>query len=254
MSSSALLTHCAVWRFIQHLALGHDLIQEPVAILRVFQTLLDLVGCSHVNIEREGALKRAIDADGLIDGIARRHDDHQIDVALRVRRAVGIGAKEDDLVRLKPLGNLAREAADRRQRNVWRSIAVRLDVRCRRIALVAHGALVAHSAIVRDLASGHTIWLDDKAAAGGWLLDPMPWDDRAFTTPGNRGEQNRRDLLPVPEPEIRQRLGHDHEADGLMAETLTAGTRRTHNAASPTDWLAAAESVFSEAFAPKRRR
>ena len=35
------------------------------------------------------------------------------------------------------------------------------------------------------------------------------------------------DLLTVLEHEIGHLLGHDHEAGGVMQETLTAGTRRT---------------------------
>ena len=53
-----------------------------------------------------------------------------------------------------------------------------------------------------ELSAGHTIGLDAKAAAGGWFLHPTPWDDRAFTTPGNQGEQHRMDLLTVLEHEI----------------------------------------------------
>ena len=53
------------------------------------------------------------DTYGLIDHIVGRHDDEQIDIALVVRRAVGIGAEEDDLLRMEALGDLAREAPDR---------------------------------------------------------------------------------------------------------------------------------------------
>jgi hypothetical protein len=58
------------------------------------------------------------DTDFLIDDIVRRHDDQQIDVALRVRLAVGIGAEQDDLVRVESFGNLPGKAPDRRQRDV----------------------------------------------------------------------------------------------------------------------------------------
>jgi hypothetical protein len=75
-------------------------------------------------------------------------------------------------------------------------------------------------------AAGPTLRQDDKAAAWGWFLEPTPWDDREFTTPGNQGEQHRMDLLTVPEHEVGHLLGHDHQADGLMARTPTPGTRR----------------------------
>jgi hypothetical protein len=76
------------------------------------------------------------------------------------------------------------------------------------------------------LASGQTIWLDDNAAGWGWFVDPTPWDDAEFTTPGDPGEQGRMDLLTVLMHEIGHLLGQDHETDGLMAETLTASTRQ----------------------------
>ena len=76
------------------------------------------------------------------------------------------------------------------------------------------------------LASGHTITLDDNAAGWGWFVDPTPWDDSEFTTPGNQGEQNRMDLLTVLEHELGHLLGKEHEATGVMIDTLPTGTRR----------------------------
>ncbi len=76
------------------------------------------------------------------------------------------------------------------------------------------------------LASGHTDRLAASAAGWGWFVGPTAWEDSEFTTPGNQGEQNRMDLLTVLEHEIGHLLGRDHQVDGLMAETLTAGTRR----------------------------
>ena len=53
------------------------------------------------------------------------------------------------------------------------------------------------------------------------------------------------DLLTVLAHEVGHLLGQDHEADGVMAETLTAGTRLTPSAHA-TDWFAAVDVVFSE--------
>jgi hypothetical protein len=92
-----------VWRFIEHLALFHDLTQEPIAV-PFLQTLLDLVGRSDVKVERERPLEREVNPDSLIDRISRRHDDQQIDVALLVRRAVSVGAEQDDLLRMEAFG------------------------------------------------------------------------------------------------------------------------------------------------------
>jgi hypothetical protein len=106
-----------VWRFIQHLTLLDDLAQEPIAII-FFQALFHLVRGADVDIERERTFESQFDADGLVNGIPRRHDDQQIDVALLVRLAVGVRAEEDDLDRVKPFGNLTSETADRRERDV----------------------------------------------------------------------------------------------------------------------------------------
>jgi hypothetical protein len=113
MSSSALLTHWAVWRFIQNFTPFHDFTQKPIAIT-FLQPLLDLVRSSHMDIDRERTLKRQVDAYGLINGIARRHDNEEIHVTLRVRLAVGIRTEEDDLIGMETLTDPAGEATDRR--------------------------------------------------------------------------------------------------------------------------------------------
>jgi hypothetical protein len=55
------------------------------------------------------------------------------------------------------------------------------------------GSIPIHSANLGGRTPGladaahHTIWLDSNAAGWGWFVDPMPWDDSEFTTPGNQG-------------------------------------------------------------------
>jgi hypothetical protein len=88
------------------------------------------------------------------------------------------------------------------------------------------------------LADGRTIWIDAGAAGWGWFVDTTPGDDAEFVLPGNQGEWNRMDLLTVVMHELGHLLGHDHDADGVMAETLAAGVRRTtleHNDIALTD-------------------
>jgi hypothetical protein len=84
-------------------------------------------------------------------------------------------------------------------------------------------------------ADGRVIWLDDNAAGWGWFADRTPRSDSEFTRPGNQGEQNRMDLLTVLEHEVGHLLGREHEADGVMQATLTAGTRRTAGPAVAAD-------------------
>jgi subtilisin-like proprotein convertase family protein len=75
------------------------------------------------------------------------------------------------------------------------------------------------------LASGNAIWLDDNAAGWGWFVDRTPRDDSEFTTPGDQGEQGRMDLLTALTHEMGHILGLDHDAGGVMQETLAPGTR-----------------------------
>jgi hypothetical protein len=96
-------------------------------------------------------------------------------------------------------------------------------------------------------AAGGVIWLDDNAAGWGWFVDATPWEDSEFTTPGDQGEGGRMDLLTVLEHEIGHLLGRDHEADGVMQETLDAGIRRTvgPTLAQDTDGLGDAQTLFA---------
>jgi len=78
------------------------------------------------------------------------------------------------------------------------------------------------------MTDGNTITLDDNAAGWGWFVDRTPRNDSEFRRPGNHGEQNRMDLLSVLMHEVGHLLQHDHEVEGVMAETLEAGVRHAH--------------------------
>lgn len=101
------------------------------------------------------------------------------------------------------------------------------------------------------LAAGNTIWLDDNATGWGWFVDPTPWDDSEFTTPGDQGEQNRMDLQSALEHEIGHLLGHDHDEGGVMAETLAVGERWSPSGVYVDgSWLFAAPSAGDERLDP----
>lgn len=76
-------------------------------------------------------------------------------------------------------------------------------------------------------AQGSTILLDRNAAGWGWYIDATPEDDNEFLWPGNQGEKHRIDLLTVLMHEMGHILGVEHQEQGLMAETLAAGTRHS---------------------------
>jgi uncharacterized delta-60 repeat protein len=81
------------------------------------------------------------------------------------------------------------------------------------------------------MAEAGVIWLDANAAGWGWFVDPTPGDDSEFTTPGNQGEQGKKDLLTVLMHEIGHQLGYEHSAGRVMEESLAAGTRRMPSSA-----------------------
>jgi hypothetical protein len=75
--------------------------------------------------------------------------------------------------------------------------------------------------------SAHVIWIDQDAAGHGWFIDPTPAEDEEFTGTAGDVLGGRMDLLTVVMHEMGHVLGHDHDAGGVMAESLAAGVRET---------------------------
>ena len=88
------------------------------------------------------------------------------------------------------------------------------------------------------------ITLDIDAAGHGWFVDPTPRDNAEFAgrgavmtaVPGSAAA-GRMDLLSVLAHEMGHALGLGHVDNGVMAETLLAGTRAT-----PDRWYAAQQA------------
>jgi hypothetical protein len=108
-SASALRTHSAVVFFIKDLAALYDFPQEPVAFL---QAPLHVFGCANHDVNGKRRIKRFLDSEGLIDLVARGHDNQKIYIAVAIRLAVSVRAEKDDPVRLEVLGNALCEATD----------------------------------------------------------------------------------------------------------------------------------------------
>jgi hypothetical protein len=83
---------------------------------------LDFTWLSHEEIHREGRRRRHPDFERLVVLVAARHDDEDVHVAVRVRHPVGIGAEQDDLVRVETLSDLARKPADHTHGNIGAAI------------------------------------------------------------------------------------------------------------------------------------
>jgi hypothetical protein len=73
-----------------------------------------------------------------------------------------------------------------------------------------------------DLANGRVL-IDVDGAGAGWFVDGTPWEDSEFASGSVAGV----DLLTAVLHEMGHVAGHDHDADGLMAESLSAGVRHT---------------------------
>src|SRR5262249_54549081 len=96
-----------------------------------------------------------------------------------------------------------------------------------------------------------TISLDVNAAGWGWFVDRTPAEDTEFISAGNKGNSPHIDPLSVVEHEVGHLLGKDHEASGVMQETLSPGERIIAGAAAPItfDWPSTTSkkhSLFSD--------
>jgi hypothetical protein len=77
---------------------------------------------------------------------------------------------------------------------------------------------------------GSRVLIDSDAAGFGWYIDPSPADDAEFFNSQSNPQSAIRisqsmDLLTVVTHELGHVLGYRHESQGVMRETLAAGTR-----------------------------
>ena len=61
----------------------------------------------------------------LIQLIPRRHDDQDVHVAVGVRLPVGMGAEQDDFMRMKSFGDLMRKTPNQPHRNLGATVPPR---------------------------------------------------------------------------------------------------------------------------------
>src|ERR1051325_2261213 len=119
-SFSAFRSHFAVSFFIQDGAFFRDVAQEPVAFL---DAALQPFWRSYDQVQWKWRFKYRANSDGLTRFIRALHHHQQIHVAVFVWLAIRKRAKQDDLVGLESLRNLARVTTDRRHRNVGQTVA-----------------------------------------------------------------------------------------------------------------------------------
>jgi hypothetical protein len=82
------------------------------------QSPLDLTGLTDEKVHGERRPNRQADLERLIELVAGRHDDEDVDVAIGVWDPVGIRPEEDNFVRPKALRDLPGEPADDTQGNI----------------------------------------------------------------------------------------------------------------------------------------
>jgi hypothetical protein len=94
---------------MEALALGHDLRGKGLAFA---EAPGDLSRLANQQIGGEWGGDFEGDPGRLIQLVAARPDDQEVCVAVGVRRSVGMGTEEDDLVGLKPAHHLLGEPAN----------------------------------------------------------------------------------------------------------------------------------------------
>ncbi len=132
-SSSAFATHARVVLFIKNFPFFNNLDKKRLAI---GQSPTHFGGGANDDIDRERRHRRQVYFDGHVRRVPRRHDDKNIDITVFARRAVGVGAEEDNLVRPEALCDDAGEFANLAHRNI--GPAVPAWVLSDRLQLIRH--------------------------------------------------------------------------------------------------------------------
>jgi hypothetical protein len=122
-SASAFLTHSAVSRFIKYSSVRNNFLQEGVPFC---QTPTHVMRCTNNNIQGKWRIDCQADLHCLIELIATRHDDENINIAVSMRLAVGVRSEQKNLVGAKLLHDVARKATNYRLRDVGAAIPPRI--------------------------------------------------------------------------------------------------------------------------------
>jgi len=80
----------------------------------------------------------------LIVLVPRGHDDKDVNIAIGMRRAIGVRTKQNDFVRLKSVSDPAREAADHLKRYIRPAVAPLR--RLRQSVLASHAKIIPRMA------------------------------------------------------------------------------------------------------------
>ena len=88
---------------------------------------MHVVRCAHNDVQWKRRIDGKADLHRLVDLVPSRHHDQNVDIAVGVRRTVGVRTEEDDFIGLEAFGDLACESAYDRSRHIGAAIPAMID-------------------------------------------------------------------------------------------------------------------------------